>query len=164
MTMAHSLESRAPLLDAPLADFAMCAASRYEGHLLSPPKRLFRELARRIYGPKVADGKKQGFSIPVHTWLRSERNGERGRALVGDLLARGSLAAVPILDAESVVRVRDRFLAGEQLGFEIWGLLVLVQWYRTRVAAAPTLALETTPSQRTEKPSDRAATLRRFEL
>lgn len=100
--------------------------------MVAPPKRLFRELAQRVFGPRVSNAKKQGFSIPVHTWLRS-----RSRNLVGDLLSRASLAAVPVLDASAVEGVRDRFLAGEQLGFEIWGLLVLVAWYRARIADPP---------------------------
>lgn len=156
MTMAHGLESRAPLLDAALADFAMNAATLYEGNLLAPPKRLFRELAARAFGPRVANAKKQGFSIPVHTWLREER------ALVGDLLSRASLSAVPVLDAPAVERVRDRFLGGEQLGFEIWGLLTLVQWYRARIASAPRLEVaSTTPAPQA---TGAATALRRFEL
>ena len=96
MTMAHGLESRAPLLDVALADYAMSAADRYEGSLFAPSKRLFRELARGVFGPRVADAKKQGFSVPIHTWLRER---PRGRALVGDLLSRASLSAVPVLDS-----------------------------------------------------------------
>jgi asparagine synthase (glutamine-hydrolysing) len=155
MTMAHGLESRAPLLDAKLADFALSAAGHYEGGLLAPPKRLFRELARRAFGPRVSSAKKQGFSIPVHTWLRG-----RSRSLVGDLLSRASLRAVPVLDGPAVERVRDRFLSGEQLGFEIWGMLVLVAWYRARIAEAP--RLEATPSRTAHRAA--ATTLRRFEL
>lgn len=136
MTMAHGLESRAPLLDVALADFALSAAGRWEGSMLAPPKRLFRELARRVYGDKVADAKKQGFSIPVHKWLREGR----GRALTGDLLSRSNLDRIPLFDAVAVERVRDRFLRGEQLGFEIWGLLVLASWYGARIARAPALS------------------------
>lgn len=169
MTMAHGLESRAPLLDAKLADFAMSAASRWEGSILAAPKRLFRELARQVYGPRVANAKKQGFSIPVHTWLRGY-----ARALVGDLLSRSSLDAVPVLDAVAVERVRDRFLGGEQLGFEIWGLLVLVAWYRARIAARPPIdttfgkAASSIGSDVTtnlnEAQAVKGVTLRRFEL
>lgn len=135
MTMAHGLESRAPLLDVDLADFAMSAAHRYEGSMLAKPKRLFRELARRRFGPAVADARKQGFSIPVHSWLR-----EKHPAIVGDFLSRATLDKVPVLDAAAVEAVRDRFLAGEQLGFEVWGLCVFVAWYRSRIAAAPAKA------------------------
>jgi asparagine synthase (glutamine-hydrolysing) len=134
MTMAHGLESRAPLLDVALADFAMPASSRHRGSPLAPPKRLLRALADRIYGPRVSRAKKQGFSIPVHRWLR-----DHGRALVGDLLSRASVDRIASLDAGAVENVRDRFLGGEQLGFEIWGLLVLVAWHRARVARAPEL-------------------------
>lgn len=161
MTMAHGLESRAPLLDAPLADFAMSAAGRWEGSVLAPPKRLFRELAQQVYGPRVANAKKQGFSIPVHTWLRGH-----ARALVGDLLCRSSLDSVPVLDPAATIRVRDRFLAGEQLGFEIWGLLVFVAWYRARIASRPNL--ETSPGElgasSEAASSAQGLTLRRFEV
>lgn len=131
--------------------------------MLAPPKRLFRELARRVYGPRVANAKKQGFSVPVHTWLRG-----RARALVGDLLSPASISAVPVLDPGAVSRVRDRFLGGEQLGFEIWGLLVLVAWYRARIAKPPALAelgadgdARRGRGARGPRP---ATTLRRFEL
>jgi asparagine synthase (glutamine-hydrolysing) len=134
MTMAHGLESRAPLLDVALADFALSASSVWEGRWLTPPKRLFRALSHRIYGRSVSRAPKQGFSIPVHDWLRTS-----ARGMVGDLLSRVSVDAVPVLHGAAVARVRDRFLRGEQLGFEIWGLLVLVEWYRCRIARAPEL-------------------------
>jgi asparagine synthase (glutamine-hydrolysing) len=132
MTMAHGLESRAPLLDANLADFSLTAAERWEGGWLTPPKRLFRGLAHRIYGSRVSRAPKKGFSIPVHDWLRGA-----GRSMVGDVLSQASLDAVPVLDGGAVVGVRDRFFRGEQLGFEIWGLVVLVEWYRRRIARGP---------------------------
>ena len=132
MTMAHSLESRAPLLDGPFADYAMAAASKFEGSMLGAPKRLFRALAHDIYGPSVAAAKKQGFSIPVHTWLREA-------PITRDLLSRSSLEKIPVLDTAAVEAVRDDFFAGRQLGFEIWGLLVFCAWYRARIASAPEL-------------------------
>ena len=38
------------------------------------------------------------------------------------------------LDEQGVIRARDRFLVeGEPLGFEVWGLCVLVAWHRARI-------------------------------
>jgi asparagine synthase (glutamine-hydrolysing) len=91
-----------------------------------------RTLADDTFGPRVSRAKKQGFSIPVHAWLRGAMK-ER----VMDLLSPSSLRALPFLDEPAVSRVRDRFMVGlEPLGFEIWGLCVLVAWHRARVQSA----------------------------
>ncbi|HEY8075788.1 MAG TPA: asparagine synthase C-terminal domain-containing protein, partial [Labilithrix sp.] len=129
MTMAHSLESRAPLLDHALAGIALASTPRFEQTPLHKPKRVLRMLADRVYGPRVSRAKKQGFSIPIHAWLRGRR------ALVEDLLSAESVARVGVLDVAEVARIRDRFLVREEpLGFEVWGLMVLVAWHRARVA------------------------------
>jgi asparagine synthase (glutamine-hydrolysing) len=129
MTMAHSLESRAPLLDHRFASLAFAATPRFEPRLAAHPKRLLRALADRTFGPRVSRAKKQGFSIPIHAWLRG-----RGRPIVDELLSESSLRDLPFLDAAEVLAAKERLLtAGEPLGFEIWGLSVLVAWHRARV-------------------------------
>jgi asparagine synthase (glutamine-hydrolysing) len=136
MTMAHSLESRAPFLNHHLAGLAFAASPRFAQSLAHPPKRLLRTLADDTFGPRVSRAKKQGFSIPVHAWLRGPM-----KDLVMDLLAPASLRSLTFLDEAEVSRVRDRFMIGlEPLGFEIWGLCVLVAWYRARVQSPAHLA------------------------
>jgi asparagine synthase (glutamine-hydrolysing) len=131
MTMAHSLESRAPLLNHHLAGLALAATPRFERSLADPPKRLLRALADETFGPRVSAAKKQGFSIPVHAWLRGPM-----RELAMDLLSPSSILALGFLDEAEVSRVRDRHMIGkEPLGFELWGLCVLVAWHRARVAS-----------------------------
>jgi asparagine synthase (glutamine-hydrolysing) len=134
MTMAHSLESRAPLLDHRLAALAFSATSRFARSPLDKPKRLLRLLADETFGPRVSAAKKQGFSVPIHAWLRDR---PQGRALVEAHLSASSLRDLPFLDGRAVGAVRDRLLAGEPLGFEVWGLLVLVAWVRARVLSPP---------------------------
>jgi len=135
MTMAHSLESRAPLLNHRLAGLALAATPRFEQTIAHPPKRLLRTLADETFGPRVSRAKKQGFSIPVHAWLRGP-----ARHLVEDLLSPSSLKALPFLDEGAVSRVRDRLLVfKEPLGFEVWGLCVLVAWHRARVVSSAPL-------------------------
>jgi asparagine synthase (glutamine-hydrolysing) len=130
MTMAHSLESRAPLLNHHLAALALAATPRFEQTIAHPPKRLLRRVADEVFGPRVSRAKKQGFSIPVHAWLRGP-----ARGLVEDLLAPQSIRRIGELDERAVGRVRDRLLVqGEPLGFEVWGLCVLVAWHRARIA------------------------------
>lgn len=135
MTMAHSLESRAPFLNHHLAGLALAATPRFAQSLAHPPKRLLRTLADETFGPRVSRAKKQGFSIPVHAWLRGPM-----RALVMELLSPSSIRALGFLDEAEVSRVRDRHMIGlEPLGFELWGLCVLVAWYRARVLSSARL-------------------------
>jgi asparagine synthase (glutamine-hydrolysing) len=154
MTMAHSLESRAPLLDHRLASLAFAATPRFERTIAHPPKRLLRMLADETFGPHVSRARKQGFSIPVHAWLRGS-----ARGLVEELLSPASVSQLPFLDAAAVGRVRRRLLDDhEPLGFEVWGLCVLVAWHRARVLSSAR------PSSRSRSPLRRVRLLPREEL
>ena len=133
-TMAHGLESRAPLLNPAVAEFALTLPEslRVRG---ATTKYLLRELCARHYGRTHAYAPKQGFSIPVHTWLRRE-----GRTLMTDLLAPDRVARLGVLDPAAVSRIVEQHLAGERpFGWELWGLMVLVAWFEERVLTAPDL-------------------------
>jgi asparagine synthase (glutamine-hydrolysing) len=131
-TMAHGLESRAPLLNTGVAEFALRLPmeQRVKG---GATKLLLRELCARHYGRPHAYAPKQGFSIPIHTWLRHE-----GRGLMTSLLDRDRVEALGLLNAAAVSAVVDRHLAGAALGWELWGLMVLVAWFDERVRRPPT--------------------------
>jgi asparagine synthase (glutamine-hydrolysing) len=132
MSMAHGLEVRAPFLQTAVAEFALALPDHLRCATRGQPKRLLRELARRIYGPEVADAPKQGFSIPVHRWLRGPLR-ETAEALLEDT----ALRAIDELDARAVRRVWREHLAGRSHGWEIWGLMVLSAWHQARVRTRP---------------------------
>ena len=69
--MAHSLEVRCPLLDHHVAAVAarMPAAPQMRGDVL---KFYLRELAYRHVPKALLDRPKQGFSVPLEHWFRSE--------------------------------------------------------------------------------------------
>jgi asparagine synthase (glutamine-hydrolysing) len=141
MSMAHGLETRAPFLDHELASWTL----RLPEHLAVGPrgelKALLRAAARRIFGPAIADRPKRGFSIPVHSWIRGPLS-----EVVRDLLAPRSVASLGVLDPARVTAVLDDHLSGRRnLGFEIWGLAVLVAWHRMRVARPPAAPSGTEP-------------------
>jgi asparagine synthase (glutamine-hydrolysing) len=133
-TMAHGLESRAPLLNTGVAEFALRLPIdfRLRGRIT---KVLLRELCARHYGRAHAYAPKQGFSLPIHTWLRHE-----GHSLMTGLLDRDRVGALGVLDAPAVSAVVNRHLAGEALGWELWGLMVLVAWFEERVLRPPAVA------------------------
>jgi asparagine synthase (glutamine-hydrolysing) len=132
MSMAHGLEVRAPFLQTAIAEFALALPSHLRCGARGKPKRLLRELARRTYGSEVADAPKQGFSIPVHRWLRGPL-----RETAEALLSEAALRPIDELDAQAVRQVWREHLAGRSYGWEIWGLMVLSAWHRARVQTRP---------------------------
>jgi len=133
MTMAHGLEARAPFLMPDIAEFALALPNRLKLRTLGQPKRILRQVARDLYGNTIAGAKKQGFSIPVHRWLRGPM-----RDTVEDLLCPRSLASIDVIDANAVLKAKKLHMDGKaQLGFELWGLMVLVCWHRQRIQARP---------------------------
>ncbi len=132
MSMAHGLEVRAPFLDVDVAEFALTLPDALKAGRTGPGKRILRSLAEKTYGVDLAGARKQGFSIPVHEWLRGP-----ARPLVDDLLSPSSIAAVPILNAPAIARVTAQHLSGQRAyGWELWGLMVLVAWHRQQIQGA----------------------------
>ena len=137
MSMAHGLELRSPFLEPDLADFALSLPARFKAGLRGSTKRILRKLALKRYGPELASSQKQGFSIPVHAWLRGP-----ARARVHELLSPSAVSAIRQLEPRTVTQAVEAHMSGRRsYGFELWGLMVLVSWYQSRVASpapAPT--------------------------
>ncbi len=71
MSMAHSLETRAPLLDYHLVEFA----ARIPAELQMKDgkgKYLLRKLAEKLLPQQVLAKRKQGFAIPANEWFQKE--------------------------------------------------------------------------------------------
>jgi len=126
MSMAHGLEVRAPFLDPDVAEFALRLPAALKIAPAGAGKRILRRLALRTYGADVSGAAKQGFSIPVHEWLRGP-----ARPLVEDLLSERALDDIPRLDGAAVrAAVADHMSGRRSYGFELWGLMVLSAWHR----------------------------------
>lgn len=69
--MANSLETRAPLLDHRIIEFAYSLPLEYK---LSGGigKKVLREVLYRYVPKEIVDRPKMGFSIPLDTWLRTD--------------------------------------------------------------------------------------------
>jgi len=126
MAMAHGLEVRSPFLNGSIAEFALRLPAKLKAGLSGHGKRVLRELAGRGYGVDIAHARKQGFSVPIHAWLRGP-----ARALAEDLLSTTSVGCVDVLDADAVQRALRQHMDGRRsYGFELWGLMVFVAWHR----------------------------------
>ena len=134
-TMAHGLESRAPFLDRQLAEFALALPDRLKTTSRSRTKVLLRQLCARHFGEAHARAPKQGFSIPLHHWLRTS-----GRDVMRRVLARDRVRTLGVIDDAAVhAAVEDHAAGRRTIGWELWGLMVLVCWYEQRVLTPPSL-------------------------
>jgi len=71
-SMLNSLEVRAPFLDHRLIEFAFRRVPSHLKATLSNRKIILKALTRRILPPEFDRDRKQGFSIPLASWLHRE--------------------------------------------------------------------------------------------
>jgi len=125
MSMARSLELRAPFCDHRLIEFSLSipAAAKLEGFRL---KALLKAAFADVLPPTVVNRRKQGFMIPLSRWLRTTL-----RDLVDDTLAPERVRARGLWRPELVARLVSEHLAGARThGDRIWTLVVLELWMR----------------------------------
>jgi asparagine synthase (glutamine-hydrolysing) len=74
MSMAASLETRAPLLDQKLIDFVtrIPAAMKIAG---TQTKYIFRQAVKDLIPEEIMTRAKQGFGIPIPKWINQELRG-----------------------------------------------------------------------------------------
>lgn len=136
MTMANSLEARAPLLDHKLLEFAarLPADMKLRG---GTGKYLFKQVARDLLPAEVLDKPKQGFAIPVARWLRGEL-----RERMTDTLTSASFRQRGLFEPAGVERCMARHLAGTHDHSELlWLLLTYETWAHRFVDQATVPAL-----------------------
>jgi asparagine synthase (glutamine-hydrolysing) len=120
-SMLTSLEMRAPFLDHRIVEFAFGQVpSEHKVHR-GERKRLLRILAKRLLPKEFNSDRKQGFSIPIGSWLKGQ-----WKPLIDDLLQGGS----PLFDNASLARALSRWRASDRAGHRIFQLAVLEAWRR----------------------------------
>jgi asparagine synthase (glutamine-hydrolysing) len=125
--MANSLETRAPFLDADVADLAwrITPGMKVRGGVT---KWVVRQVLARYVPPELTERPKVGFTPPLHAWLTG---GLRTWAL--DLLDPGLLRRQGLLEVGAIERAWRALEAGDSaLGGPLWGVLMLQAWRAER--------------------------------
>jgi asparagine synthase (glutamine-hydrolysing) len=159
MSMATSLEVRAPILDHVFVEWATRLPSDMKFRQ-GQGKYLLKKLAARVGVPReVLDRPKQGFALPLVHWMRGELKKELLAILVEPrTLQRG------YFDAQAVRDLLDEHWRGRRdRSSEIWMLLMFELWHRNFLEAgaverssvlgrpSPTMLTTASTSQRPEK-------------
>jgi asparagine synthase (glutamine-hydrolysing) len=125
MSMAVSLESREPLLDHRLLEFAATVPSSLKLKN-GQGKYLLRRLLERRVPKAIVDRPKHGFEAPIGQWLRGPL-----APMVDGLLTDGRLRDRGIFDHRSVAAVWHEHRTGERdHRHRLWSLVMLELWFR----------------------------------
>jgi asparagine synthase (glutamine-hydrolysing) len=122
-TMRHSLEARVPLLDYRLVEFALNLSPALKMHQ-DGAKYLLKQVLYDYVPAALFDRPKQGFSIPLGTWLRGPL-----RYLLDEYTSEAAVRQAGLIEYEPVRQLRQRFEKGEDYLYNrLWLLIVLHQW------------------------------------
>jgi asparagine synthase (glutamine-hydrolysing) len=123
--MAHSVEVRPPFLDHRIVEFA----AKLPDHLKirgAQQKLVLSEMRRDKLPASIQDGKKTGFDIPAHEWLRGPL-----RSMLTDSLRHGIAEHGQIFRGDTIEKFMTRHLERKaNVGYHLWGLMILFQWMK----------------------------------
>jgi len=133
MSMASSLEVRAPLLDHRVVEFAASVSPEWKYRGRTSKYLLKRHLDARVPASAV-HRPKQGFEIPLAAWLRGEL-----KDMAHDLLLSPRALGRGYVRATAVRTLWERHQQGRgDHATPLWALLMLELWHRTFIDGAPT--------------------------
>ncbi|WP_425063611.1 asparagine synthase (glutamine-hydrolyzing) [Pyruvatibacter mobilis] len=139
MSMAHGLESRVPLLDHGLVEFAATVPAdvKFEGgHMKHMLKTAYADV---IPQEVLTRRDKMGFPVPLKEWFAGELNG-----MMVDIFTNLKDSHRPYINADTVLNSFDK---AAQFSRKTWGLLSLELWHQEfHDKAADFRAMRTEPA------------------
>lgn len=125
VSMAHSVEVRPPFLDHRIVEFAAGLPENLKVRG-SYQKVILKELMKDKLPAPILRRKKVGFDFPAHDWLRGPL-----RQLLLDTLASAGSDHPDLFRSASIDSLVERHLGRQaNLGYHLWGLMILFQWMR----------------------------------
>ena len=124
MTMAVSLEARAPFLDRELTEYAATLPDDWKLSRAGRTKGILRDAFPDLIPDEVNRRGKMGFGVPLDRWFRGEL-----RSYVRETLLASNARCREYLDTAEVERLVRRHESGAaNLGQQLWCLLTFERW------------------------------------
>lgn len=120
--MSVGLESREPLLDHRLMEFAARIPAEYK-YRNGNTKYILKKILAKHLPTELFDRKKMGFGAPINSWLRGKLLPLAEDHLSGDAIKRDG-----IFNPDAVSDCMDMFRKRELGGKMVWNLLVFQMW------------------------------------
>ncbi len=123
-TMFYGLEARSPFLDTKLWEFAATLpfSLRMKQRTL---KAVLREIVRKRISAELANGKKQGFGVPVQRWLVGKWKHQFVEMMCNSLLEKEGW-----IKSANVLKMLDRAEKQNWSPRQLWFILVFEAWLR----------------------------------
>jgi asparagine synthase (glutamine-hydrolysing) len=123
-TMAASLETRVPLLDYRVTEFALNLDPMLKWQQ-GQTKWLLKELLKKHVPEKLFDRPKKGFAIPLNHWLQTDL-----KFLAEENLSAEAIRMTGLLDPVQVQKLLKGYYSEKKqyLYQRVWLLIVLQQW------------------------------------
>ncbi|HBA68343.1 MAG TPA: asparagine synthase (glutamine-hydrolyzing) [Lachnospiraceae bacterium] len=123
--MAVSLETRVPMLDKDVVEFAWSLPIEYkrEG---KTGKKVLRDVLYRYVPKEMMERPKKGFSIPIDKWLLKPEL----RDWAEGLIEKKALRRQGMLDENVVWKIWDDFTRKGIWRIQIWFILMFQEWLR----------------------------------
>jgi len=142
ISMAHSLESRVPILDNDLVDFAMKIPAEYKlGGIFSEKsqvnqhkrdgdgKQIFRQAMTTHLSPSISGRVKQGFSAPDETWFRTQSS-----SFIKSKIMRPDSHIYNYFDKKIILdKLENHFSGKSNHRLLIWSLLSMEYWLESHM-------------------------------
>ena len=129
--MAVSLETRVPMLDKDVVEFAWTLPTEYlrqDGR----GKLVLRDVLYKYVPQEMMERPKKGFAIPIEKWLLEPEL----RGWAEGLLSEEKIKAQGILNPQIVRKIWTDFTEKGIYRIQIWYILMFQQWYETEYKGA----------------------------
>lgn len=125
MSMATSLEVRAPLCDYQLLEYATSLPHNYrlKG---TTTKYILKDVAKKWLPDEIVDRKKVGFDSPIGQWFKDELSD-----FLDSFLSTENIEKSGLFDPDAVNSLISAHMKGERdYSLQLWSLLSVEVWYR----------------------------------
>lgn len=136
MSMAHSIETRSPLLDHKLIEFAQTIPASLKLRRTErgfETKYIFKRALEGIIPQEIIYRRKQGFDVPIKHWLRNELS-----EMLDDTICSQSARQRGYFDHRVITGILDEHRRGvRDNARHLWGLMMLEIWHRLFIDRRP---------------------------
>ncbi len=131
MSMANSLEVRTPFLDHRIVEFAFSIPPSYKINA-KMRKRIVQDAFRNQLPEQLYQRKKQGFEVPLLSWLRTALNDR----INNDLLHPDFVMEQGLFNPTAVEQLKARLHSNNpgDAHATIWALIVFQTWWKKYIA------------------------------
>ena len=123
-SMSTSLETRAPLVDQRVVEFAMSLPLKYKVNGTNG-KYILKEVLYKYINRDLIERPKMGFGIPIEKWLRYDI-----KDWAAEVLARDN----EFLDHKLIQKMFNEHIEGKRnWGYLLWDVIIFQEWYKNYI-------------------------------